>query len=132
MQDKLWTRKFLSISVTSFLIYLVFYSMLVIITLFAMNDLHASSSHAGLAAGIFLVAALLARIYTGHHINKAGERRTMISGLILFLAVQITYFFAVDIWVFAAIRFFTRICIWHLHHCDNNTGGKDRAGITPK
>jgi len=70
-----------------------------------MNDLHASSSHAGLAAGIFLVAALLARIYTGHHINKAGERRTMISGLILFLAVQITYFFAVDIWVFAAIRF---------------------------
>jgi len=105
MEEKLWSRKFISISLVSFLVYLTFYSLLVIITLFAMNDLHASSSHAGLAAGIFLLAALIARIYTGHHISKVGERRTMISGLALFLAIQVLYFFAFDVWVFAAVRF---------------------------
>jgi len=105
MKDKLWSRKFLSISLVSFLVYLAFYSLLVIITLFAMNDLHASSSHAGLAAGIFLLAALISRVYTGHHINQVGERRTMISGLALFLLIQVLYFLAFDVWIFTAIRF---------------------------
>lgn len=105
MEDKLWSRKFLSISIVSFLVYLAFYSLLVIITLFAMNDLHASSSRAGLAAGIFLLAALIARVYTGHHINRVGERRTMISGLALFLLIQVLYYLAFDVWIFIGIRF---------------------------
>jgi MFS family permease len=105
VKERLWTKDFCLISLASFLVYLVFYGILVVIALYAMQQLGASSSQAGLAAGDFLLAALIARILTGHYLERVGTRHMMLFGLAFYLAAQVLYLAAFNIYLLAAVRF---------------------------
>lgn len=105
MQEKLWTRDFLRLSFVSLFMYLVFYSFMVIVAIYALQQLNASNASAGLAAGDFLLAALVARLIAGHSIERFGKRRMMLWGLFFYALLQGFYFLAGNIYLFAIIRF---------------------------
>ena len=86
--------------------YLVFYSLMVIVTIYALQQLGASNAAAGLSAGDFLLAALIARLLAGHSIERIGKRRMMLGGLFLYALLQGLYFLSGNIYEFAVIRFF--------------------------
>ena len=62
---KLWTKDFIVVSSVNFLITLVFYLLLVTIAVYAVDELHATTSQAGLVTGIFIIGTLVGRLIIG-------------------------------------------------------------------
>lgn len=103
-QTKLWTKDFLIDAMINLFVYLAYYLLMVTITVYAMDNLQASPSEAGLAAGIFIVGALIARILAGRAIEQAGRKKMLYMGLILFLATTLLYFWVDSLPLLIVIR----------------------------
>lgn len=101
----LWNKNFLLNSSINFFIYLVFYVLIVTITAYASNTLLASPSEAGLASGIFIVGALVARIFAGRSIEQIGRKKMLYGGLTLFLFTTVLYFAIDNLFTLFVIRF---------------------------
>lgn len=91
-KPKLWTKDFIIVSVANFFLYITFYLLISTITVFATNQFHASPSAAGLASGIFVLGALVGRLYSGKSIEFIGRKRMLYIGLILFVCITLLYF----------------------------------------
>ena len=57
MKDRLWTKQYLLVIVTNFLLYVVYYQLMLWTTSYAMHIWKADVSEAGLAAGLFIISA---------------------------------------------------------------------------
>jgi MFS family permease len=101
----LWTRDFVIITLTNFFVVLNFYVLLVIISVFAMDSFHSSPSEAGLATGIFVIGALVARLFSGKWIERIGRKRMLYAGLISGLAMTLLYFWINGILFLFIVRF---------------------------
>lgn len=104
-KPQLWTKDFLIDSATNFFIYLVFYLLMVTIAVYAMDNLQASPSEAGLASGIFIVAALFSRVLAGSFIEQVGRKKMLYIGLNLFLLATFLYFSIGNLQFLFLIRF---------------------------
>lgn len=105
MSSSLWSKNFCIDVVTNFIVYLVFYLITIIIVDFAMSELNASPSGAGLAAGIFIVAGLVGRIIAGKLIAPVGLKKILFAGLIISLVASVSYFIAVNLFLLDIVRF---------------------------
>ncbi|MER2106874.1 MAG: MFS transporter [Solibacillus sp.] len=105
MKQPLWTKDFLLFISTNFFIALNFYLLITTMSLFAIEQFAASSSAAGLASSIFVLGALLARLVAGSCVEKIGRRKMLYSGLVLFLAASLLYFFSSSLVLLFSIRF---------------------------
>lgn len=91
-KSKLWTKDFIIITVTSFLVMLTFYLLMTTLTLYAIDQFHASQTAAGFAASIFVIGSLLLRIVSGKYIDVIGRKKLLYSSLVLFLIACLLYF----------------------------------------
>ncbi|WHY01791.1 MFS transporter [Neobacillus sp. DY30] len=91
-KPKLWTKDFIIVSSVNFLLTLVFYLLIVIIGVYAVDEYHASTSQAGLVTGIFIVGTLMGRLLIGRSIDSIGRKRTLFIGLILYVLTTSLYF----------------------------------------
>jgi MFS family permease len=89
---ELWTKDFIIVSAVNFFLTLIFYLLIVIIGVYAVDEYDASTSQAGLVTGIFIVGSLLGRLLIGRFIESIGRRKTLIIGSILFLSLTLLYF----------------------------------------
>ena len=90
--SRLWTRDFSIVFAVNFLLVLVFYLLLVVIGLFATNELEVSASTAGLIAGVFIIGVLVGRVLVGQFIDRLGRKRSMLAGLFLTVLACLLYF----------------------------------------
>ncbi|WP_145089020.1 MFS transporter [Sporomusa sp. KB1] len=104
-EPQLCTKDFVIDSIANFLIYVVYYILMVIIAIYAMDKLQASPSEAGFAAGIFILAALFARIFTGRSIEQVGRKRMLYIGLTIYLLSTFLYFKITNLPFLFFIRF---------------------------
>ncbi|MFJ7683130.1 MFS transporter [Peribacillus butanolivorans] len=91
-KPKLWTKDFLIVSSANFFLFLTFYVLMVTLTIYTMDNFHASQAQAGLASSIFVLGAVLVRPIAGKKIDQIGRRRMLLGSLILFLISSIGYF----------------------------------------
>ncbi|MGE7906263.1 MFS transporter [Peribacillus sp. NPDC094092] len=91
-KPKLWTKDFLIVSSANFFLFLTFYVLMVTLTIYTMDNFHASQAQAGLASSIFVLGAVLVRPIAGKKIDKIGRRKMLLGSLVLFLAASIGYF----------------------------------------
>lgn len=103
-QERLWTKNFIMISSVNFLLTLVFFLLVVIIGLYAVDEFNATTSQAGLVTGIFIVGTLIGRLFIGARIERIGRKKTLIIGFILFNTVTLLYFFSSSITVLLITR----------------------------
>ncbi|MDQ0232459.1 putative MFS family arabinose efflux permease [Metabacillus malikii] len=61
-------------------------------SVYAVNEYHATTSQAGLVTGIFIIGALIGRLFIGRNIERIGRKRTLFIGLILFNITTLLYF----------------------------------------
>lgn len=94
-KPKLWTKDFIIISFTNFFVHVVFYLLMTTIAIYVMSAYHASSSVAGITVGIFVIAALLARVLAGKFMDKIGWKRSLV-GAFLILTISMLLHFAAD------------------------------------
>ncbi|WP_050184083.1 MFS transporter [Domibacillus robiginosus] len=91
-KPKLWTKDFIILSLVNFFLTLIFFLLNATIAVFAINEFSASTSQAGLTAGIFIIGALIGRLFTGRIINSTDPKRILVIGLIFFTLTILLYF----------------------------------------
>lgn len=89
---KLWTKDFTIVSTANFFLYLVFYLLLVTMAAYAVDQLNASESQAGLVTGIFIIGTLIGRLFLGRLITTIGNKKMLYFGLIFFIITSLLYF----------------------------------------
>ncbi|MEH7384915.1 MFS transporter [Bacillus sp. JJ1521] len=90
--QKLWTKDFIIVSSINFFLTFVFYLLVVIIAVYAVDEYGASTSQAGLVTGIFIVGTLIGRLFIGRFIDLIGRKKTLFIGLVLFILTTCLYF----------------------------------------
>jgi MFS family permease len=70
-----------------------------------MESLHSSPGQAGFAAGIFVIGAVIGRLFTGKWIERFGRKNMLRLALILSLLMSIAYFGIRDILFLLIVRF---------------------------
>ncbi|MDR4225747.1 MFS transporter, partial [Heyndrickxia coagulans DSM 1 = ATCC 7050] len=80
------------------------YILLVTLPTFALDELHTSASQAGLMTTIFLLSAIVTRPLAGQWLERAGNKKVLLTAVILFAGVSVFYFFPTTISGFLIIR----------------------------
>src|SRR5690625_4207424 len=111
LKPQLWTKNFLVICAVHFLISLIFYILIVTITVYAVREFAATTSQAGLVTGIFIIGALIGRFLVGFIIDVIGRKRTLFIGLVLFTLATLLYFVHSDIKFLLFSRFIHGVAI---------------------
>jgi len=104
-KPKLWTKDFVIDSTVNFFVYLVYYIFLVIVAVFAIDNLKATPAQGGLASGLFILAALFSRIVTGRLIEQVGQKKMLYIGIAVYMLVTCLYFKITSLPVLYGVRF---------------------------
>lgn len=92
--EKIWTKSFISISITQFLVFIAFYTLLTTLPIYVINNLGGSKADGGLVVTVMLIAAIIVRPFSAKLLDMIGKKK----GLVLSIAVfTVTCFFY--IWV---------------------------------
>ncbi len=89
---KLWTRDFIIGSAINFLIMANYFALMVITADYAMDMYDAPASLAGLAASIFIVGALIARLVGGGILDSVGRKRMLVVAVVAECVMSALYF----------------------------------------
>ncbi|MBS4913000.1 MAG: MFS transporter [Veillonella sp.] len=104
-KEKLWTLPFMLDTVINLLVFLIYYLLIVIIAVVAKDTLHATSSQAGLAVGIYIIGTVVARIFAGRMVTTLGSRKVLFAGLFIYLISTALYFYMPNLIVLDTVRF---------------------------
>ncbi|HEP7391181.1 TPA: MFS transporter [Streptococcus pyogenes] len=105
MEEKLFNKHFVAITVINFIVYMVYYLFTVIIAFVATRELGAQTSQAGLATGIYILGTLLARLIFGKQLEVFGRRLVLRGGAIFYLLTTLAYFYMPTISMMYLVRF---------------------------
>ncbi|WP_342046646.1 MFS transporter [Bacillus sp. OTU530] len=83
-KPKLWTKNFISISLTSFFIFLIFYMLTVILPIYVTDEMHGNGTDIGIVATVFVVSGILFRPFTGKWFDKYGENIVIYPSILIF------------------------------------------------
>jgi MFS family permease len=104
-KPKLWTKNFISISLSNLFLFLTFYFLLVTLPNYALDEFNSSASEAGLMTTVFLISAIISRPLAGNWLERAGHRKVLITALLIFSGASFFYFLPETITGFLMIRF---------------------------
>ena len=104
-KPKLWTKDFTIITAATFFVFLTFYLLMTTLAVYAIKQFSASQSQAGLASSIFVIGALVARIFAGKYIDSVGRKKLLFIGLGLFLIATVAYFVSSNLTSLLIVRF---------------------------
>lgn len=105
-KPRLWTKDFILFTVGAFFIGLMFLLTMTTISEFVINKFQATSSDAGLSAGIFVIGLLLARLLIGKYLEIIGRKKLFYIGVFLTFVATLLYFPAENLSFLIAVRFF--------------------------
>ena len=105
LSNKLWTKDYISVCLTTFFIFLNYYYLLVTIPIYLIQDLQGNTAQAGILVAIFYIAAILIRPIAGKWIELHGLKKVFIASLIIYLGAAFMYFFTTSLISLAVLRF---------------------------
>ncbi|MEO2073941.1 MAG: MFS transporter [Bacillus sp. (in: firmicutes)] len=103
-KPKLWTKDFISVSLSNFFLFLTFYILLVTLPTYALDELHSSASVAGLMTTVFLLSAIISRPLAGQWLERTSNKKVLLAALIIFTAASLLYFIPKTVAGFLFIR----------------------------
>ncbi|GAA4432117.1 MFS transporter [Georgenia halophila] len=89
--EPLWTRDFVLATIVNLSASTVFYLLMTTLARYASEEFGAGDSLAGLAASMFIVGAIFARLLGGNLIELVGRRRMLVAAQVVFLVASISY-----------------------------------------
>lgn len=108
-KETLWTKDFIFVSLNSFFIFMIFYSLMTVLPFFVLDELHQPEESVGLVISIFLLASVIIRPFAGRWLDSIGRKRILLLSLAIFLISTCLYFFAESYIVLLVLRFFQGI-----------------------
>ncbi|SFB56618.1 Predicted arabinose efflux permease, MFS family [Cohnella sp. OV330] len=104
IKEKIWTRDFVVVCLSSFFMFLTFYILATAFPLYVKDSMHGNQQQMGLAITIYVVGGVLGRPLSGMWADRFGKKRMTVIGLAVFLAACIAYFGANGMALFLAVR----------------------------
>lgn len=104
MAVRLWTRDYVLGLVVAFLVSLVLYLLMTSMALYATVEFGAGELMSGLAASIFVIGAVLARLWAGTAVDRLGARRVLLVSLVAFLVAALAYLAVRDLTALLVVR----------------------------
>lgn len=101
---QIFTKDFLACSATNFLLYVNYYTLMVIMAGFCIATYQTDVATAGFAASIFIVGALVSRFLGGGIIDYFGRKRCLAVGAFFMMLFSVTYLIAVPMPVLFGFR----------------------------
>jgi MFS family permease len=103
-KPKLWTKDFISVSLSNFFLFMTFYILLVTLPSYVLQELHGNASEAGLMTTVFLLSAIISRPIAGQWLERVGNKRVLLTALVIFAGASLLYFFPKTVIGFLLIR----------------------------
>lgn len=104
MKETLWTKNYILNIINNFLLFIIFYMLMVYTTSFAISALDCSVSEAGLASGMFILGALLSRLFSGRYLDFIGRRKMLLFSACLYLISTMSYHIIMNMAFLLALR----------------------------
>ncbi|GGA42303.1 MFS transporter [Paenibacillus physcomitrellae] len=104
MKEKIWTRSFLVVCLSSFFMFLTFYILATAFPLYVKDSLNGNEQQMGLAITIYVVGGVLLRPFSGQWVDRFGKKKMAVIGMAVFLAASLCYFGAKGILLFLVVR----------------------------
>ncbi|MGM0875196.1 MAG: MFS transporter [Bacillota bacterium] len=108
-KQPIWTKSFISISLSNFFIFIAFYGLLTSLPIYVVDELHRSEADAGLIVTIFLLSAIIVRPFSGKLLDDFGKKRMLMISLIIFTLCSFMYLWIDQYALLLALRFFQGI-----------------------
>lgn len=102
---KIITPTFVMGWIANFLQFLVFYSLVTTMALYAMTEFGASNTMGGLAASSFVIGATASRLFTGYFVDRMGSRRVTLVAVAVTTVIVAIYIPADSLAVLLVVRF---------------------------
>ncbi|WP_273388090.1 MFS transporter [Cohnella zeiphila] len=103
--QKIWTRNFVIVCLSSFFMFLTFYVSATAFPLYARDSLGGNVQQMGLVITIYVIGSVLIRPFSGLWVDRFGQKKMALIGMTLFLLACIGYLGAKGIALFLVIRF---------------------------
>ena len=104
-QEKLWTKDFIFGTLVNLLLMINYYSLMVVVTSYAMKTYGAPASTAGLAASMFIIGALVSRLASGGLMGAVGRKRLLLVGAACEVVFSLLYLADVGFALLFVLRF---------------------------
>ncbi|MGN7476398.1 MFS transporter [Solibacillus silvestris] len=108
-QNKIFTKRFISLFFTNMAVFFVFYGLITTLPLYAIGVLGKSDDDSGLLVTIFLLSAIIMRPFCGKLLDLFGKKRLLIISLFIYLICTILYLVFKPFILLLALRFFQGI-----------------------
>lgn len=103
--EKIWTKNFISISLTQLLVFTVFYALLTTLPIYVTVHLGESQANAGLVVTFMLISAIIVRPFSGKILDILGKKKTLVLSMILFAVSTLFYIWIVQLIPLLLLRF---------------------------
>ncbi|MFA6835327.1 MAG: MFS transporter [Fibrobacteraceae bacterium] len=102
--EKIWTKPFINICTTNFLLFFAFYLILPILPLYITEEFKAGKTVSGIVLAAYTAGALISRPFAGYFVDSFNRKKLFLISYILYSSIFIGYFTA----GFLALLAFTR------------------------
>lgn len=103
--EKIWTKSFINIALTQFLMFTVFYTLLMTLPIYVINNLGESQSNAGLIVSFMMISAIIVRPFSAKFLDVIGKRKGLIYSIVLFGITTLFYLWVEDFIPLLILRF---------------------------
>jgi len=103
-RPRLWTPIFVALTLGNFGVAMVFYLLTATMSAWALHDLGATQTQAGLVGTAWFVGAMLARLFAGQALLRHGERAVVLASLLGMLAGCLAYFLCDSVALLLVLR----------------------------
>lgn len=103
--EMIWNRNFIFLILSNFLMYITYYAILSALPIYLVSDLHASKVQVGVVVGIYTIASVLVRPFSGFALDRFGRRTIFLSALLIYSFMFLGYLVAGTILSIILLRF---------------------------
>ncbi|MGX9134200.1 MFS transporter [Rummeliibacillus sp. JY-2-4R] len=105
-RPKIWTKNFLYLCGSNFLIGLMFYMLATVFPLYVQSGMNGNQQQMGLVITVYVIGSVLARIFSGLWVDRFGNKKISIIGFAIFFIATVSYFGVINgILLFLVVRF---------------------------
>jgi len=105
MNERIWTKDFIFLILSNFLMYITYYAILSALPIYLVTGLHASKMQVGVVVGTYTIASVLVRPFSGFALDRFGRRTIFLSALIVYSLLFAGYLFAITLTSIIFLRF---------------------------
>ncbi|WEK55989.1 MAG: MFS transporter [Candidatus Cohnella colombiensis] len=103
--NKLWNRNFIMLCLSSFFVFINFYSLMATLPTYITDHLSGTQKQVGWAITSFMVAAVLFRPIAGRLVDTIGRKKIVVPALIVFALSTLLYFSITSFILLLLLRF---------------------------